>query len=574
MIKRLKIKNFRGHTREFSFEGSTFVKGHNGSGKSTMKEALCFAFCGTDSIGTRAPVHLISTGAEGCEVEVETEKAIISRTLSQKKNGTIKLVRNGVPNVMSQSDFENLVGFPDLWMGIAVPGFFMSLPKIRQLTVFNAVMPKIDKMALLEELLGDKLDSFEKAKVNFDRKAPQSIAADFAGDRRALQRQVDENKGRIAALLQLGKPAGVNPPAACKDLPLLKQRAAMWNQYATDHIRYVAWKEAVAKAQAANNIAKHKQDKLREEIAAIAFEDEPQALVNFQEKHKELMDGRRVFPAPPRGLNFENPMCSACGQIIGSKHKEKMEGLHKQAMEEHQAVCDEVTAHNAEIDAKVANLSALEAGYRKTVAEVQQRNDAARKIKHAKERELNQITFVQAPDEVREPTKPEVADVSNEELEAAEKAVRDYEKALAVYNTQLEQYERAEAQAQKLRDENERLEAQCARYSLIETALTSLPAEELKRQTELMAMEPYTLHATADGIALVDGRGCPYELLSSGEKMKADMAICSKLNRMTRRPLNIMFVDNADLMDQYTTQPGVQYFIALVDKGQLQTENV
>jgi hypothetical protein len=176
MILTLSLEDFRGKTTTYTFGRVNNLYGRNEAGKSSVREAIAFLFTGADSAGNRAPVHLISWGSEVTKVSVQTEKASIQRTLTRKKNSSIRLVRGDVPLSLTQAQIEELLGCSaDLFLSVFSPGYFWTMPIGRQQAVLSEVMPPFDAAQYVAEATGMPLSEDEALKYGFVRKRPDLV---------------------------------------------------------------------------------------------------------------------------------------------------------------------------------------------------------------------------------------------------------------------------------------------------------------------------------------------------------------------------------------------------------------
>ena len=156
-VKRIELENFKGKNVSFTIGKQNIISGRNGAGKSSIKDALAFAFCGTDSFGTRNPTHLISKDMDSTRVTVLTDKALLTRTLTRKGNGIIKVEINGISSTYNQGQLEASVGKVDTFLSAMIPGYLFDLSEAKRQEVLADVLPKVDRLALLTEMLGFEL---------------------------------------------------------------------------------------------------------------------------------------------------------------------------------------------------------------------------------------------------------------------------------------------------------------------------------------------------------------------------------------------------------------------------------
>jgi hypothetical protein len=167
------------------------------------------------------------------------------------------------------------------------------------------------------------------------------------------------------------------------------------------------------------------------------------------------------------------------------------------------------------------------------------------------------------PPEPQKPTEEYSEKRHNDVIEAVE----GFRRSVVAYEYAVQKAQEMTARAQDLVPQRHALMDRIEFSSKIETALGELPRRELEIHAEHLAMpHGYTL-TTEDGLALTDGRGCPYELLSAGQAMRADVELCMKVSGLMKRPVRMVFLDNADLADwvgSWQAADGYQFYWATV----------
>ena len=167
----------------------------------------------------------------------------------------------------------------------------------------------------------------------------------------------------------------------------------------------------------------------------------------------------------------------------------------------------------------------------------------------------------------------------NEELmnsvEADEKEIHiarndkdTYTKAIAIYDESTRQHGEALTRIGGLEQQNASLTAGIVRCGELERSILAIPQKELEHQAGLLEMNHYTITVGDDiGFNMKDGRSP--KLMSHGEGMKAANALSLKLNSMMQRPINMIFVDNAEGIDDpdvgALSNGSRQVFLASVD---------
>lgn len=568
MLKSLALTEVRGRNGKYTFGKVTRLLGRNETGKSTIKEALCFAFAGTDSTGLRSPTHLISNGADGLRIEAESDKATISRTLTRKGSQSLSVVRNGVRTPCSQEQLSAALGCsPDLFLSIFLPGYFMTMPEDRRQAVLNAVLPPVDRLALLTKLVGAPLTDTDLMVLGELDRRPDRIVDTVARARRSALQQYSQIEGAVSVLqgqanLELPFVPAVedgNRPrlAALRELRQAhadyNTRRLGWNVAKNNLDHVVAWNATVGQERAALESAI-----VREEAKRVLTPGRVDNSAEVQDLYKQMK------PRPARPALLELPAgdrCPCCGQVVGSKHREMVQAEAKKAEDAYEAECAAVTRFNDDLQKRIKPLvdAALAATTAYEVAVVQNRNvDAAVKALRAK---LKTYADKAVPELGPEPVPP-TEQFDQEEERRLVDAIAANDKAVWAYEYAKKQREEAGYKLGAKRSELDPIKAGIERMQVLEKALAELPKAELSERAAQLTIHGYTF--SLDGTTLARADGIPYKQLSTGACFKASIMLSWKLHTlMGPRSPGVMFVDDAELIDT-TPQLNLQLFLAYV----------
>jgi hypothetical protein len=571
MLTQLTIEDFRGKSATHKFGPVTRLLGRNEAGKSGIKEAICYAYAGTDSTGARNPTHFISHGAEGLKVEVSSDKGTtISRVLKRKGTPALSIIRNGVRTPCSQEQLSKALGAsPDLFLSSFLPGYFMTLTEDKRRAVLNEVLPPLDRRALLEELVGFALDENDLITIGNLNRRPDLIASAVSATRRTVATEYAKLAGQITTCEVMAKAELVAPPpcGAAAQLEVLSKRAALWHDY--KH-RRAAWYAAVAefdKVNAWNDNLASERAAAESELALIEIQPVP-AVVDHRLKKDELSAGLQPLPPKPALLNLpEGDRCPCCGQVVGSKHREKVKADTALIQSKYEEELTAIRAANEDITGRIALLRKEEEENTKQRRAVELANAmraaAAEKLRVRIAGLVDRPTPEVGPQPV-EPTtpySPEEESRLREQLAAHQRAVGQYEHAVR-------QKEGAAATMSSLIEKAAPLALAVERYERIEAAIGGLPQKELSLRAEQLTIDGYTF--SLEGTSVTRGDGIPYGILSTGAAIKADIMLCLKFNQlMGAKAPKVIFVDNADLVDSLDVTGGMQYFLAYVRQEHL-----
>lgn len=144
LITNISMKGFKNHVEEVSFDlnEKTFITGPNGSGKTTIGEAIVWCLLGTDLVGNeRATNRLLNSDSKNMEVEMDFIFQGENFNLLRSKKGTKNdIYLNG--NIAKVQDLVQFYRDKDTFLSIFNPSYFPSLaPKDAKELLNNILKP-------------------------------------------------------------------------------------------------------------------------------------------------------------------------------------------------------------------------------------------------------------------------------------------------------------------------------------------------------------------------------------------------------------------------------------------------
>lgn len=566
-LKELMMEDFLGKTVTHSFHQKNRIRGPNGSGKTSIKEAISFLFTGTDSAGNRNPQHLISTDKDLARITVITDKAEISRTLTRKGNGTLKLTRNGVSQALTQTQMETMIGSVDLFLSAFIPGYFLSLPSEKQHKLISEVSPKVDRLALVKELSGVELTPEERMLYALDRRV-DLVANAVATTRRDFERQMAIKEGEIRQLEVLQPLPQPVYPTDCDRIEYLEQLQKAWTSYEVELKSYNNISARYERTKIENDLKESKRVQLKERLHSL--KSLPIVRVKDRTADLSILNGqKRSHPARPAvGTIVEADHCPTCGQTVGKSHREHVRERNSQIMAEYEKQVAEINIANEDIDKQMQVLYAKTAEENAERTRIDSENAKIASQMRAIDIELAGLVDQELPAMVSEKPSPPEDLFDRDKLEVFRQQQREYDTNVTRYEFVQTQIRDAATKVEVIKKEITSLKAAAERLQKIESAIRQIPQEELKSQMKAFEMKTVTI--TVGEKVEVSKDGILYDCMSTGQQAKADVEICQKLNALMQKPINMIFLDNADLVDEMDWG-NQQMFAAFVDKS---VENV
>lgn len=163
-IKSLQLNNFKCfENRLFNFTSRIEITGRNGSGKSTIAEAIVFTLYNRTLNGSKDTDTYIMKGMDMCEATLITDKGILRRRRGKQSRAWLNDVE------ITQENIEKELNLPDfeIFNSVFSTGYFMVLDESMQRQIILDLTEKVDMIKLFKKLGGTD-DQINKWHIDFD----------------------------------------------------------------------------------------------------------------------------------------------------------------------------------------------------------------------------------------------------------------------------------------------------------------------------------------------------------------------------------------------------------------------
>lgn len=585
MITKLVLKNFRGYkdmTLQFG-PHLNIIKGKNGVGKSTINDAISFVLSGTDSRGSRNSDHLISFGAEDCEVSVVrsnldknvwgSDRAAIIRKKRRGQPASIIFARPGLPDIrMNQTELsQQLVGSFEVFSSCYNVGYFMSLDAKKQMEVVGQVA-QVDRKALLASLLPKETTGYPSC-IRFENlKADEKKVGD---ERRAISNQLMADRGALSQLEVQIKDlkedlAQFDVSELQSELEPLQAQASLLAIFKQEMDQYKVLFAKAQEIEASNARKLSEQMRLNMELKALGNNpsqsyDELKTKMDGLSKNIEALkkdfEPMPLAPALPESLTEMS--CIRCGQIVPEKIKQNLQAERERILNEYNEKCRRVADKNQNTQ---QSLDALSKKYDSLVSKSAELYKASvqweAKVSSIQE-SLKRIVL----HEVRYPAPPTRPEGDEQAILARIEELKGKlyaAKMVGGSKKELLMKRKGELES-SIREKTLKVEE----LQMFENALKRLPEAELSLMLDKLSGPNSKFNYMNEEVVVKDYRDIPYHALSTGERMKTDLEIAHTLQKLcsgSKAP-GFYFADNADLMDSYEKYlpQGSQVLVAKVE---------
>lgn len=543
MVKSLQLNNFKIFSdKTFFFTNRIEITGSNGTGKTTIAEAIVFVLYNRTLNGGKNTDIYIKKGADLCEVVIETNQGKIKRRRGKQSRVWFN------EQEINQEELEKKLNLPDfeIFNSIFNVGYFMTLDENTQRQIILDLTEEIDmvdlfkKMSGKEEYLTDyqiELTELEKAykHVNAEKLQLQTELTMVKGEKDVYIKELAEIN------IQNPEPLEKQKSKIQNLININSQEIEEFNKYEKDY-------EVYARFEGMRNQKERLGKWLKENPLKVI----PKS-INLQKEKEELL---KSFVKVPQGLN-----CPVCKQKISAKYKTEI----KDNNNFNQKRLDQIERTLKKIDE-------LEK-YNRTVMAMQ-----------------NQYDLIEIPNIIK-PVKPNITNDIKEQTQKLQNELKQIEEMIYETKNQLKRKNGLESQIAKHQEIITNLESKLVDLKQLVEILSpkGLPNEEMRVKLqplkdrlskEIPGIDIQLLELLKSEMGwrkvfnlLVND--IHYRKLSTGERKKIDISLSLILNDMLKEkfdnPINILFVDNTESLSQIINfnNNSIQIFLSEVSDNEL-----
>jgi DNA repair exonuclease SbcCD ATPase subunit len=553
-IKKIKLINFKkfDSLHEFEFQDNNLITGANGSGKSSVKDAILFCFYNRTSDGSLSEsTRYISSDKLKCLVEIVFEINGQEHTIRRERTDRQTRItyrdnsQAEEDSQITQETLESMIPPYKDFSAVFNIGWFMMLNDREKRDYMLNLTPNISKGELFEKLGGTKED-IEKFSLSFE---------DITRTHNILLKTKRENE-EISEALRI-----FNRDSVPVEIPKLTvvDKSEELERLKKENEKIIHYTYKVKEYE---NIKKHNEEveannkELQKKIAEIKIED---LKLPSQDKINTLIAKKNELS---KQIKLPVGTCPTCFQIIPTQHRTNIK---------------EINTKNVEL---------LEETEKFLQTEQRQYEELLKKWKDNEEKKKIKLMYEsQFSDPLPEIEKPEKVNELNQEtlnsLEENQKKLIEEKRDVVTLTNQeeirLKKIEENKERIAILTKENERLLLLINIFSP-----RGIPAEEMNIKLDPIKKAFQTLLPNSDIITIeslknemgykevfkIIVEGKEYSKLSLGEKTRVDIAISQIINSMLKEKIDVFFLDNSEVLDSSISLPK-QSFICKVTNQQL-----
>lgn len=207
-IQKLEIEGFKGYKERKIFEIGNITKilADNGQGKTSIGEAITWAFLGSNLWGNdKADSLLMNNLSKKMEVVIYFLDGEKANKLIRKRNNMTTIILNN--KEIRQSDLNYMLGNKDIFLSIFNPMYFHSMTQKQGREFIMSILPEIKIEDMVEKLKNYELE-YVKDALNYIHNNPN----EYMKERRREIKEIEEDIIYIEGILSTLKPYNMKNP--------------------------------------------------------------------------------------------------------------------------------------------------------------------------------------------------------------------------------------------------------------------------------------------------------------------------------------------------------------------------
>lgn len=546
---KLELSGFKHHENlvKYRFGKRTFLLGGNGTGKSTIADAIAFAVTGYSYSGNRQLELLHNKNNPSLRITLiysdEGNKfhcLTRIRELSNKNNKKEYITKITLDNVpVQQSDLDILFGGKDIFLSIFNPGYFTSLSRDEGRTLLMDLLPKISQdqvLPHLDDYTKDILKPYIEKGTSIEslvhslRQAIKELEDNdfYNGKETMAQEQITKNNAVVAELDQ--------------EISELESKieAEESNQ---DLSQGKAYREALEKLQGIDADLSEIQSRQYVSVNTDKIADLKAQLDFFKERHK--LTGEAIQKLEP---GFD---CPACGTSVTQENCQSMKANMEKSLQDILDKGREFTRQLKELMQKEAEARAdFLADQKKLLMGKQEERDEILESITGIKQNMSDLPSLKSLLTAKQKQKERIIS-TNPNLTEIKSEKEDLDRVIGQYKVELDV---------------------AVRYCKEKSKLVLNNLTMNKVTTVLERVLPTTGEVQSD--FRIEYEEKSFRCLSLSERLRAGLEISQLIKRLAKRNVPI-FIDNAECVNTIDNiQPQGQIFMAHVDRSPTLVVNI
>lgn len=545
-IKKLYIKGFKSYldTSEFVLNDKTLIQGDNAQGKTSIGEAISWAFLGTDLIGNeRATTRLVNEKSKVTEVIVEFSFDNVDHILIRRKKGSNNELYLDDEKISNSYLARETYKAKEIFLTIFNPSYFPAMPPKNAKEFLTGIMKEVNKEECLNEL-GDFLkDKLVKNKILIN-------SVTFLQDKRSELKELEEDNIYLQGIIDGQRNIEIPEPKVFNDRELNDLKQELENT-------------GIKENKDLTDLEKE-MNKLNIDFLTIPYEKPQMINIRYLETEKSnLLKEYQDYKQQYDKLETKTITCSECGNEIDINEFERnrLENAMKSIIAKGKAKAIEIEEANKSNNKLELEYSEKVNAYR--LDKNKQIDEINTKIKDLKEKQVKEVEIIKAK---RQELKEKINKLEQEQSE------------VLAFNMNIENLQKQQLQIlEKIKSTKENLDNNVLKIKeikLLIDAAKQFNSIKLKKQTEFIGsyLNKVKLQfekLTKDGELKEDFKityeDREFNALSNAERIKAGLEISNLVMNVLDLKLPI-FIDNAESITE-VPEIDTQVILAKVVEG-------
>ena len=332
-IVRIEMTGFKRFKETFAveFDKLTYISGGNGRGKTTIADAIAFAFCGTPFWGDKSCDRLLNAESNEMKVEVAfvDEDGEVHNLIRRKAGNNMTITLDKVQ--LRQTDLTNVFADRDIFLSILNPLYFIEKIAERGREFLQKLLPAMDEKTILAELS----ESTKTLLENESMLEPEFYISKKREELKEIENTLNYFDGQIDLLKTQRKEAAdkIDDVVAKGEKIMARKGELEGKQF--DGIDIEALK--AKQSQIANSLSEEKRTKLLAKQAEAQNRQYESKFTGDIVKIKTEIEGLskhcKVLAAQAKGIKLGDK-CPTCGTVVNeTNYKSIIGGIKTQYSE-------------------------------------------------------------------------------------------------------------------------------------------------------------------------------------------------------------------------------------------------